>query len=118
MPAQTNSNIILSEIMFKPQPGDNEFIELYNISENEKVDLSGYKIKYQTSNPDSIVSAGSGTILYPKSFAVILQGKYDTANGIYKDIVPSNALILKIYDNSFGSSGMSNSSDRIISLKP
>ena len=61
--AQTNSNVILSEIMFKPQPGDNEFIELYNTSENEKVDLSGYKIKYQTSNPDSIVSAGSGTIL-------------------------------------------------------
>ena len=116
IPAQTNSNIILSEIMFKPQPGDNEFIELYNTSENENVDLSGYKIKYQTSNPDNIVSAGGETILQPKSFAVIFQGKYDIANGIYRDQVPSNVLILKIGDNSFGSSGMSNSSDRIIKL--
>ena len=114
--AQTNSNVILSEIMFKPQPGENEFIELYNTSDNEKVDLSGYKIKYQTSSRDSIVSAGSGIILQPKSFAVIFQGKYDIANGIYKDLVPSNALVLKISDNSFGSTGMSNSSDRMISL--
>ncbi len=114
--AQTESNVVLSEIMFFPQSGNNEFIELYNISETEDVDLNGYKIKYQTSKPDIIVSAGIGTILSPKSYAVIFEGDYDLASGIYKDIVPSNALALKIGDNSFGSSGMSNSSDRTISL--
>ena len=114
--AQTDSNIIFSEIMFAPQSGNNEFIELYNVSETYSIDLSGYKIKYQTSNPDNIESTGSGTILSPKSFAVIFEGDYVFSSGIYKDLIPSNTLVLKIGDNSFGSSGMSNSSDRTILL--
>ncbi len=116
MSARAESNIIFSEIMFNPQSGNNEFIELYNISETESIDLSEYKIKYQTSNPDKIVSTGSGTIILPKSFAVIFEGDYDINSGIYKDIVPPGVLILKIGDNSFGSSGMSNNSNRTISL--
>ena len=114
--AQTESNVELSEIMFNPKSGNNEFIELYNISETESIDLIGYKIKYQTSNPDVIISTGTGTILSPKSYAVIFEGDYDLASGVYNDIVPSKALVLKIGDNSFGTSGMSNSSDRTISL--
>ena len=114
--AQTDSDIIFSEIMFSPQSGNNEFIELYNTSETESIDLSVYKIKYQTSNPDNIESTGSGTILPPKSFAVIFEGDYDFSSGIYKDLIPSNALVLRIGDNSFGSSGMSNSSNRTLSL--
>ena len=114
--AQAEPDIIFSEIMFAPQSGNNEFIELYNLSENESVNLNKYKIKYQTSNPDNIESTGSGTILPPKSFAVIFEGDYDFNSGIYKSLIPSNALILKIGDNSFGSSGMSNSSQRILYL--
>jgi Lamin Tail Domain len=116
MSAQTESNIILNEIMFFPQSGNNEFIELFNTSESESIDLGNYKIKYQTSNPDILESDGGGTILQPKSFAVIFESDYDLSTGIYKDLFPSSALILKIGDNSFGSSGMSNSSDRTISL--
>jgi Lamin Tail Domain/CARDB len=113
---QEGKNIILSEIMFDPQSSNNEFIEIYNLSETESVDLNGFKIKYQTSNPDMVESAGSGTVLRPKSFAVIFEGDYDIAAGIYKDIIPAYALILKIGDNSFGTSGMSNGSDRTIFL--
>lgn len=56
--AQSDSVLILSEIMFYPQSGPNEFIELYNTSETESIDINGYKIKYSTSNPDLITQTG------------------------------------------------------------
>jgi len=110
--SQSDSTLIFSEIMFYPQTGPNEFIELYNFSETESIDLDSFKIKYSTSNPDIIISAGEGTILPPKSFAIILEGDYPIGSGIYDGLIPSEALILKISDNSFGSSGMSNSENR------
>jgi hypothetical protein len=100
--------------MFYPQSGNNEFIEIYNRSETESFDLANYKIVYYTANPDVITSAGFGTLLSPKSFAVILEGDYDFTSGIYNSIIPTNALKLKISDNSFGTSGMSNTADRPI----
>jgi hypothetical protein len=114
--SQTDSSIVLSEIMFHPQSGNNEFMEIYNASKYDSINLKGYKIIYQNSNPDSIQSAGFGTLLPPQSFGIIFQNDYDLTNGIYKDLVPSNALQLKIADNYFGSRGMSNSSDRTIFL--
>ena len=110
--AQTDTSLTFTEIMFNPQSGNNEFIELYNLNQTESIDLNGYKIIYSTSNADVIVSAGSGTLLQPNSFAVIFEGDYDFVSGIYNNIIPSGALILKISDNSFGTSGMANTADR------
>ena len=110
--SQTDTPLTFSEIMFSPQSSNNEFIELYNLSETESIDLDGYKIIYSTSNADIISSAGFGTVLQPKSFAVILEGDYDFISGIYNNLIPLDALILKISDNSFGTSGMANTSDR------
>jgi hypothetical protein len=101
---QSDSTLILSEIMFYPQSGPNEFIELYNYSETESIDLIGFKIKYSASNPDEIIDAGEGTILPPKSFALILEGDYIIGSGIYDGLIPPEALVLKISDNSFGTS--------------
>ena len=106
----------LNEIMFYPSSGNNEFIELYNASTTESIDLDGYKIKYYSSSPDIIQDAGEGTILNPQSYAVLLEGDYDFISGIYNDLIPGDALIIKISDNSFGSTGMSNTSDRPIWL--
>ncbi len=102
--------------MFNPQSGNNEFIELYNTSETDTVDLNGFKIKYQTSSPDLIIAVNDSTLLPPNSFAVIFEGDYDFQNGIYKSLIPSIALVLKISDNAFGSSGMANTSDRSLYL--
>jgi hypothetical protein len=113
---QTDTLLTFSEVMFYPQSGNNEFIEIYNLSETQSIDLSGYKIKYYTSNADVITDAGFGTVLQPKSFAVILEGDYDFASGIYNNLIPPNALKLKISDNSFGSSGMANTTSRPIWL--
>lgn len=110
--AQADTALILSEVMFNPISGNNEFIEIYNRSETQSFDLANYKIIYYTSNPDIIISAGFGTVLPPKSFAVILEGDYDFAGGIYNSIIPANALKLKISDNSFGTSGMANTTNR------
>jgi len=110
--AQTDSTLILSEIMFFPTSGPNEFIELYNFNETENIDLNGYQIKYSTSSPDIIIEAGEGTILPPNSFAIILEGDYPFGSGIYDGLIPPEALLLKIDNNSFGSSGMANTSDR------
>lgn len=110
--AQTDSSLTFSEIMFRPQSSNNEFIEIYNLSETESINVDGYKIIYSTANADIIDSAGFGTVLQPKSFAVILEGDYDFTSGIYNNLIPSDALILKISDNSFGTSGMANTADR------
>ncbi len=100
--SQSDSSLVLSEIMFNPQPGNNEFIELYNRSSTDAIDLNNYGIIYYTSNQDTIVPAGFGTLLQPQSYAVILEGDYDLNSGIYNGIIPPDALILKINDNAFG----------------
>jgi len=114
--AQNDSLITFSEIMFNPASGNNEFVELYNTSETDSIDLANFKIKYYTSTADGLISTGAGTKLAPKSFAVIFEGDYDLAAGIYSGIVPSSALKLKIADNSFGTSGMANTTDREVRL--
>ena len=101
-----DTSIIFTEIMFYAPSGNNEFIELYNRSETRSIDLFRFKIKYYTSKPDTIISAGYGTLLPPQSYAVIFEGDYDLTSGMYKNIVPSSALILKISDNAFGSNGI------------
>lgn len=105
--------IIFSEIMFYNSTSipNGEFIELFNTSYTDTINLAGWKIKYYTSTADLIVDAGYGTKILPRQFAVIFEGDYA---GGYS--VPSNALILKISDNSFGTSGMANTTDRDVHL--
>lgn len=113
---QADTSLILTEIMFIPQSGNNEFIEIYNRSETDSIDLAGYKFKYYTSNPDIFINAGFGTILLPLSYAVVFEGDYEINTGIYAGLVPVNALILKISDNAFGTSGMANTEARPVWL--
>ena len=110
--SQSDTSIIFSEIMFYPTSGNNEFVEIYNTSSTQSVNLSNWKIKYYTSSNDVIVDAGFGTVLPPQTFAIIFENDYDLLNGIYSGLVPSNTLVLKIADGSFGSSGMANTTSR------
>ena len=114
--AQSDSTLILSEIMFFPVSGNNEFVELHNYSETQSIDINGYKIKYSTSTPDIIIDAGEGTLIPPQSFAIILEGDYIIGSGIYDGLIPPEAIVVKISDNSFGTSGMANTADRPIWL--
>ena len=114
--SQQDSNLTFSEIMFCPQSGNNEFIELYNLSGTESFDLSNIKIKYYTSSPKGLTETGYGFMLKPESFAVIFEGDYDLGSGIYKNKIPPDAIVLKVDNNSFGTSGMSNTYDRPVYL--
>jgi hypothetical protein len=114
--SQSDTALIFSEVMFSPASGNNEFIEIYNTSSTLSINLVGFKIKYYTSTADVITDAGFGTVLPPNSFAVIFENDYDLATGIYKPLIPANALILKIADNSFGTSGMANTTSRPLRL--
>ncbi|QQS35576.1 MAG: lamin tail domain-containing protein [Ignavibacteriales bacterium] len=110
--AQADTSVIISEIMFNPTSGNNEFIEIYNTSETESIDINNYRLKYSTSTADVIIGVGFGTTLPPNSYAIVLEGDYDIVSGIYNNLIPPSALILKISDNSFGASGMANTADR------
>ncbi|MCK6615814.1 MAG: lamin tail domain-containing protein [Ignavibacteriaceae bacterium] len=114
--AQQDTSLTFSEIMFYGASGNNEFIELFNLSYTQTIDLSGYKIKYAASNSDVIISLLRGSLLKPRSYAVIFEGDYDTLSGIYSQLVPDSVLIMRISDNSFGTSGMANTSDRTLLL--
>ena len=67
--SQTDTSFTFSEIMFNPQSSNSEFIELYNLSATENIDLDSCKIIYSTSKADIITPTGFGTVLKPKSFA-------------------------------------------------
>ncbi|MGD8781883.1 MAG: lamin tail domain-containing protein [Ignavibacteria bacterium] len=113
--SQTHTELTLTEVMFRPDSSNTEFIEVYNTSTTKSLDLNGLKIKYHSKNSEIIIPHTQGTILGPGEFAVIFENDYDFTNGIYNTIIPADALILKITDKTFGG-GMSNSSDREIKL--
>ncbi len=103
--------------MFNPTESNSEFVEIVNTSETDAIDISNYTILYHTSSSgDSLVSINSNYILEPKQYAIILEGDYDFENGIYKGIISDSALVFTLDDNSFGSRGMANSSDRSVYL--
>ncbi|UCE04842.1 MAG: lamin tail domain-containing protein [bacterium] len=105
-----NSQIILTEIMFDPIGSEyyNEFIEIYNISPTDTIDLSGWQIS-DSSDVDFIISHEQGTHLKPQQYAIILDPGYFQNSEQYENLIPADALILTIDDGSFGSQGLSNS---------
>ncbi len=105
-----SAQLVFSEVMYNVQGADyqDEYIELFNLSENEAVDLSGWTFS-DSSGTDLLVSAGFGMLLAPRRFAVILDGSYFANSSRYDDVIPDSALIITIDNNSFGSNGLSNS---------
>jgi hypothetical protein len=114
--AQQDTLLTLTEVMFNTSSGTNsEFVEIFNLSDAESIDLQNFKIQYQTSNADLIIPTDEGTILQPNQYAIIFESDYDIAAGIYSGLVPEEALVLIITDNTFGG-GMANTSDRTIRI--
>ncbi|NUN09206.1 MAG: lamin tail domain-containing protein [Ignavibacteriaceae bacterium] len=116
VPGAQDTLITFTEVMFHEPAGNNEFVEVFNLSYTESVDLAGYSIRYFSAPPDTIINAGSGTILPPRSYAVIFESDYNLLIGIYASIVPPTALVLKIKNTMFGQTGMSNHNSRGIQL--
>ena len=101
--------IVLSEIMFDPVGADyyDEFIEIYNISLTDTIDLAGWKISDST-GVDLIIPHVMGTRLKPGQYGIILDSGYFQNSTSYDHLIPPEALILTINDAAFGSNGLSN----------
>ena len=135
--ATAHAQIILSEIMFNPAGSErtDEFIELYNLSAADTVDLSDWLISDSTgSNRVTALSASGvpaasdsgaaafaaswrrGARLAPQSYALLLVPGYFTSSTLYNDRIPDSALVLTIDEAQFGSLGLNNSRPERISL--
>lgn len=114
--AQATSPVTLSEIMFYQSETNGEWVEIYNTSTTETVDLTNFKFKYATSGNDNFVAFLGGMLLGPGKFAVIIESDYDWNNGLLKNLIPPNTIVIKISDTAFGTSGMNNTSSNTVYL--
>ena len=103
--------ITINEVMFDPKGSEyyDEFIEIVNIGDSA-VSLEGSYLEINGSI-DSLYFQNSDT-LAPNSYALILDRGYliDEKSHIYDELIPDNALLLTIQGQTFGSSGLLNSS--------
>lgn len=108
---------MLSEIMFNPSGSEyyTEFIEIYNTSSTDTIDLNGWFIS-DSSEADQLEAIAQNLILPPLSYGLILDAGYFDNSEIYDAIIPDSALILTINDAAFGSQGLSNSTPEMIIL--
>lgn len=112
----SNAQVVFSEVMFYSNSNFPEFIEIYNTSDKDTIDVNKYLFLYYTAKPDTILSAGFGTKLKPKQYGIIFPAGIDISQNPYLPYIKGEPLILKINDNNFGSSGMANTTDRKIKL--
>lgn len=111
------SQIVLTEIMFDPigPESSDEFVEIFNLSETDSVDLAGYKLSDGTGE-DLLKDAGEGMVLRPRQYGVILDPDYFGQSTSYDLLIPGETLILTIEGSTFGSAGLSNSKSETVSL--
>ena len=111
------AQITFSEIMYDVEGVDyhDEFIEVFNRSHTDTLDLSGWRL-FDGFAYDDLISAGLGMLLPPRCYAVILDGSYFDNSTTYDEIIPDTALIIRIADNAFGRSGLPNSDARTLTL--
>ena len=95
--------LLITEVMYDLDGSDspNEFIEIFNASSTDTLDLNGWHIRDRTS-VDALMDSGYGLILLPESYGLIMEGDYSFANGIYADSIPGNVLLIKVDDSSIG----------------
>jgi len=109
-PSISVCQIVLSEIMFDPSGSEyyTEFIEIYNCSVTDTIDLTGWAIS-DSAERDFLLPESENMRLAPGRFGLILDSGYRGNSQIYDDLIPDSALILIIDDSAFGSQGLSNS---------
>ncbi|MFZ5516391.1 MAG: lamin tail domain-containing protein [Candidatus Zhuqueibacterota bacterium] len=110
IPSFGHCQIVLSEIMFDPSGSEyyTEFVEIYNCSITDTVDLTGWAIS-DSAEKDFLLPEAEDMRLAPGCFGLILDSGYRDNSQIYDDLIPESAVILIIDDSAFGSQGLSNS---------
>ncbi len=113
----TRGQIIISEVMYNPRGSEqaNEFVELFNLSATDSVSFAGWQIG-ERGALDEIIAQARGLVLRPQSYAVILDPTYFQSSTQYDSLIPPEALILTIDDNTLGNGGLSNSTAETVIL--
>ncbi|MFQ6677858.1 MAG: lamin tail domain-containing protein [Fidelibacterota bacterium] len=103
------SQIRITEIMYDLDGSDspNEFVEIFNQSETDSVDLTGWQIKDRYTT-DALLDSGFGLLIPPQSYGIIFEGDYNFNLGIYVDSIPDGVVLIKVDDSSIGN-GLSTS---------
>lgn len=105
LPGCALTQVVLSEIMFDLPGSDspNEFVEIFNLSSGDTVDIAGWRIEDNFSR-DDLTDAGMGMKLGPRSFALILEGDYpaEAGSGIYASLIPDTVLLVRVDDSAIG----------------
>ena len=104
------SQITFSEVMYDVSTNEyhDEFIEIFNLSYQDSVDITGWTFS-DSSGSDRILVHRGGRKIAPRSFALILDGSYFDNSTAYDTLLADSLVVLKIEDNSFGKNGLSNS---------
>jgi hypothetical protein len=103
------AQVLITEVMYDLDGTDspNEFVELFNPSTTDTVDLAGWQIRDKSST-DAIVDSGFGLELPPLGYGLLLEGDYNFDTGIYADSIPPGVILMKVDDSSIGN-GLSTS---------
>jgi hypothetical protein len=111
------AQVTISEVMFDALGSDShdEFIEIVNLSENDPVELAGWRFSDGVGN-DLVVSHLAGTLLHPGQTGLILDPSYFAHSTTYDSIIPAACLILTIDNNAVGHSGLSNTTPEPVCL--
>ena len=116
--------VIINEVMFNPSGSDNsgEFIELYNTSSDESVNLRYWTVSDDSGDtPDTLSSTTSygagGYEIPPKGFAIIVdqQGIGDYADLLEDYAFTEAYIVLKVDDDSIA--GGLNNGDETITIE-
>ena len=101
--------IRITEIMYDLDGSDspNEFVEIFNLSETDSVDLTGWQIRDRYTT-DALLDSGFGLLIPPQSYGIIFEGDYHFNSGIYVDSIPDGVVLIKVDDSSIGN-GLSTS---------
>lgn len=112
------AQITFSEIMYDVATNEyhDEFVEVFNLSDQDSIDITGWTFS-DSSGIDNILPHRGGNKIAPRGFAVILDGSYFNNSTTYDTLLADSLVILKIEDNSFGKSGLSNSKAEWLTIR-
>jgi len=98
-----SQQILITEIMYDLDGTDspNEFVEIFNPSEMDTLNLEGWIIQ-DRSSIDALIDSGFGLKIPPLSYGLIMEGDYPILSGIYNLIIPENTILIKVDDSSIG----------------
>ncbi len=117
IPFFSNAQIVVTEVMPNPASNGtiNEFVEVFNASFTDSVDLTSYSVKDNNTATNFILQRGKSKI-GPRRFALLIDSDYflpsNSALTDYSALVPDSVSLFKTSNSSIGNS-LGNTADSV-----